>query len=225
MLDRLAGYGGRAAIASGILALVGTVFLLLFYAIEAPAIFESGDTETWVPLGRTNDALIGLSALAAVPLAALLHASWRQRAEGASTATFAVAAVALLVTGAMQLLYAANVVSSALQTLVIGPLFLGIAAWLLAVNVGRAHPSINGVLRGVGVAAGIGYLLLALTTVLYYTSGTSDPSALFANPLFAVVAGLGLAASQIGYPLWAIWLGRGLLRGETGDETLAPQAA
>lgn len=225
MVDRLAGYGGRAAIASGILSIIGTIFLVAFFVVEAPAILESGNTEQWLPLGRTNDALVGLTALAAIPLAARLHLTWRGRKEGISSAAFAIAIVALLGTGVTQLVYAANMISSGTQTILIGPLFAGTGAWLLAVNAGRAVPSLRGRLRSVGIVAGAGYVLLLVTTLAYVTSGSSDPAVAFQNPLFGITAALGFLGAYVGYPVWAIWLGRGLLRGETGDEARAPQVA
>ena len=225
MLGTLSRYGAQAAIASGILSIVGTIFLIAFFVFEAPTILESGDTEQWLPLGRTNDALVGLTALSAIPLAARLHLVWRERAQGISNAAFAMAIVALLGTGVTQLVYAANVISSATQTILVGPLFAGTGVWLLAVNAGRAVPSLDGRLRSVGIVAGAGYLLLLVTTLAYVSSGSSDPAVAFANPLFGIMAALGFLGAYLGYPVWAIWLGRGLMGSETGDETRVPQVA
>lgn len=212
MLERAAGYGGRAAIASGLLSLIALAFLVLFYVLEAPALLESESTDTWVPLGRTNDALVGLAALAALPLAARLHVSWRRSAPGPSAVAFTVAVVAMLATGATQLLYAVALIPTAGQTVLVGPLFAGFGFWLLAVNLGRADGALRQRLRWIGVAAGVGYALVAFTALLYAASGSSDPTAAFANPLLAAIAGLGLLGSQVGYPVWALWLGRRLGR-------------
>jgi hypothetical protein len=210
MLETLSRYGAQAAIASGLLSIVGTIFLVAFFVFEAPTILASGDTETWVPLGRTNDALIGLTALAALPLAARLHVAWRRRAPGASSVVFAIGAVALLATGMTQLIYAANGISSATQTILIGPLFAATGVWLLAVNAGRADDALTGWLRGSGLVAGAGYVLLLATTVAYTTSGTNDPSVAFENPVFAISAALGFLGTYVGYPVWGVWLGRRL---------------
>lgn len=225
MLETLSRYGAQAAIASGILSIIGTIFLVAFFVVEAPAILESGNTEQWLPLGRTNDALVGLTALAAIPLAARLHLIWRGRTEGISSAAFPIAIVALLGTGVTQLVYAANMISSATQTILIGPLFAGTGVWLLAVNAGHAVPSLRGRLSSVGIVAGVGYALLLVTTLAYVTSGSSDPAVAFQNPLFGITAALGFLGAYVGYPVWTIWLGRGLLRSETGDEARAPQGA
>lgn len=212
MIESLARYGARAAVASGISSIVGTLFLIAFFVVEAPAIIGSGDTERWVPLGRTNDALIGITALMAIPVASRVHAAWRLRAPTASAVAFAIAMLALTATGVTQLLYAANLISSAVQTVIVGPLLAGTGVWLLAVNLGRAIEPLRGGLRGVGVGTGLGYVLLLATTVAYATSGSSDPSVAFSNPLFGTSAGLGFVGAYVGYPIWSIWLGRRLGR-------------
>lgn len=207
VVDRLAAYGASAAIASGVLSVVGTVFLLLFYALEAPALVESGGG--WVPFGRTNDALVGLTALAAILLAARLHTTWRARAPVASTAAFAVAIVTMVATGVIQLVYAANLVSTATQLMVVGPALAGTGAWLVAMSIGRAASSVGGALRWIGVAAGIGYILLFAASV-FYSAGNLNQQAMRENPPLLALFGVAVLASQVGYPVWAIWLGRRL---------------
>ena len=219
MLERLAAYGARAAIVSGVLSVIGTVFLLLFFALEGPALLETGSTEVWVPLGRTNDAIVGLAALAAIPLAARLHVIWARRNPGASGATFTIALVALLATGIIQLVYAGNLISSATQTLLIGPLFGGVGAWILAVSLAGAVDALRGRLRWVGVIAGLGYVFLFATTIIYAGSGGADPATAFQNPLFAALAAIGLLGLNFGYPVWAIWLGRRLSREDREPST------
>ncbi len=207
VVDRLAAYGASAAIASGVLSVIGTVFLLLFYALEAPALVDRGGG--WVPLGRTNDALIGLTALVAIPLAALLHTTWRVRAPVASNVAFAVAVVTMVATGVIQLIYAANLVSTATQLVVVGSALAGTGAWLVAVSIGRAASSVGGALRWIGVAAGIGYILLFAASVIY-SAGNLNQQAMRQNPPLLALFGIAVLASQIGYPVWAIWLGRRL---------------
>jgi hypothetical protein len=215
MIERAAEWGARSALASGLLSLIGLVFLLLFYGLEAPSLMEAGTTDRWVLFGRTNDALVGLAALAAIPLAARLHGSWRARAPGLSAAALAVGVAAMLLIGATQLAYAAALIPSAIQAALIGVLFVGIGAWLAVVNLGPADPALRSRLRWLGVATGVGYVLVALIALLYASTGGGDPAVVFANPLVALAAGLGLLGSNVGYPVWAIWLGRRLVREDT----------
>jgi len=206
MIEALARYGPKSALASGVLMLLATVFLFAFYALEAPAILAEG-ADAWVPLGRTNDALIGLAALSAIPLAALLHEAWRLRAAALSTTIFVIALVGLLLIGIVQLMYAANFISTAVQSLLTVAGWLGIGVWLIAVNAGKAHPALSGVLAWLGVVAGVGFIGVGAAVVLL-GDAVSDPEAALTNPL-AIVAGLsGAVALSIGYPIWALWTWR-----------------
>jgi hypothetical protein len=208
MIESLARYGRKSALASGVLMLVATVFLFAFYALEAPAILAEG-ADRWVPLGRTNDALIGLAALAAIPLAALLHEAWRSRAAGVSATVFVIAVAGLVLIGIVQLVYAANLISTATQSLLTVTGWLAIGVWLIAVNAGKAHPAVGGALAWLGVGAGVGFMAVGAAVVLL-GDAVSDPEAALSNPL-AIVAGLAGALSlSIVYPIWALWIWRRL---------------
>jgi hypothetical protein len=211
MTYRLAGYGARAAVVSGVLSVVGTVVLLLFFALEAPAVISSGDSNLWTPLGRTNDLLVGLSALAAIPLAALLRERWRGDAPGAS-AIYAVGLVAMVGVGAFGLSSFANLV----QLTSIGAMgtsaLAGFGLWQLFVSLRSGDPAVSGRLRTVGIVSGIGFVLELVAFLALGTSGFADPQGALRQPLFVAIGGVGLLASFIGYPIWSIWLGRRLLR-------------
>ena len=209
--QRLAAYGPTALVLSGFFAALGTIFLVLFFALEAPGLLSSG-TETWTPLGRTNDALIGLAALVAIAAAFRLHQSWGTRAAGTSRVALVIGLVALLGVGIIQLPFAAGLISSAIA----GPLVTvglgGIGVWVFLVSLGRADQALNRTLRWIGIVTGVGYVLLP---VAFFAAGGSgaieDPQALFQSPFLIIAFTASVLSSQIGYPIWAIWLGRRLL--------------
>ena len=213
----LARYGATSALASGILAALSAVFLVLFYAFEASALLESGSTEAWTPLGRTNDALVGLAVLAAIPAAFRLQLSWDTKASGSrsvSRVALGVALVSMVGLGLTQLAFAAGLVSSSVQgpiaTLGLG----GVGLWVLLVSLGRADPALGGRLRWIGVLTGVGNLLLPLA---FFAAGGApaieDPQSVLASPLLLVGFMAGILSAEIGYPIWAIWLGRRLRAG------------
>jgi hypothetical protein len=212
MTHRLAAYGAQAAVASGVLSVVGTVVLLLFFTLEAPAVIAGGNSDLWTPLGRANDLLVGLSALAAIPLAALLRERWRGVAPGAS-ATYAVGLVAMVGMGTFGFLSFANLASlTSLGALGTGAL-AGFGLWQLFVSLRSADPAISGRLRPIGIVSGIGFVFeLVAFLAIGGSSGVADPQAALRQPLFVAIGGIGLLASDIGYPIWSIWLGRRLLR-------------
>jgi len=210
MTHRLAAYGAQAAVISGVLSVIGTVVLLLFFALEAPTVVGSGSSDLWTPLGRTNDLLVGLSAVAAIPLAALLRERWRVGAPG-GPATNALGLAAMLAVGAFGLLSFANLVPlTALGALGTGGL-AGLGLWQLSVSLRSGDPAIHRRLRQVGVVSGIGFVLeLVAFLGVGGSSGIANPQAALSQPLFVAIGGVGLLASFIGYPIWSIGLGRRL---------------
>jgi hypothetical protein len=211
MTHRLAAYGAQAAVVSGVLSIVGTVVLLLFFALEAPAVVAGGNSDLWTPLGRTNDLLVGLSALAAVPLAALLRERWRSDAPRAA-ATYALGLVSMVGVGAFGLSSFTNLASlTSLGALGTSSL-AGFGLWQLFVSLRSADPAMGGRLRQVGIVSGIGFVLELVAFLALGASGFADPQVALRQPLFVAIGGVGLLASFIGYPIWSIWLGRRLLR-------------
>jgi len=208
----LAAYGAQAALTSGVVSVVGTVVLLLFFALEAPTLVAGGNSDVWTPLGRTNDLLVGLSGVAAIPLAALLRERWRIGGPGA-TATYAVGLAAMVAVGAFGLLSFTNLIPlTALGALGTGAL-AGFGLWQLVVSVRSADPAISRRLRQIGVVSGLGFVLeLVAFLAVGGSSGIANPEVALRQPLFVAIGGIGLLASFIGYPIWAIGLGRRLLR-------------
>src|SRR5712691_12181170 len=158
MTHRLAAYGAQAAVVSGVLSIVGTVVLLFFFALEAPAVVAGGNSDLWTPLGRTNDLLVGLSALAAIPLAALLRERWRGDAPGAA-AIYALGLLAMVGVGAFGLSSFTNTVPlTSLGALGTSSL-AGFGLWQIFVSLRSADPAMGGRLRQVGIVSGIGFVL------------------------------------------------------------------
>lgn len=215
-VEKLAAYGETAALASGVVVALGTVFLILTVATQASTIMEPVTELT--PLDRASNALTGLGMLLAIPAAFRLHASWRTRTAGASGTALAIGIVSLLGYGLLVLLLAAGVVrpgdQSAASVVPLG----GIGVWIFLVSFSRADPALSGVLRWIGLAVGVGNVLLVIG---FYGGGGSaaitDPEVVLESPLLLVGVFASLLSAQIGYPIWAIWLGRRLRRALEGQ--------
>lgn len=207
-IDRLAAYGGLAALTSGILAALAAASLLLLAVLEAPARLRSGATDP-SSFVRLNDAFGGLAMLAAIPVAARLHQSWRGRAAAASTAVLRAGVGSLIGYAVVVLSYAGGLNRPTVQ----GPLTVvglgGIGLWILLATLGRADPALGGGLRLVGLAIGAGNLLLF---VAYFdgggTAAITDQQLGPRSALLLAAYAAGTLSSQIGYPIWAVWLGR-----------------
>jgi hypothetical protein len=200
--------GARAALTSGILAALGTLSLVLFGILEASAIGSgTSGPSTFV---RLSDALSGLGMLVAVPVAYRLHASWSTRAAGVSLVALAIGIASLAGYALVVLSYAAGIDQPTLQ----GPLTVaglgGIGLWILLVSAGRGDAAINGSLRTLGVATGLGNLLLFVAYFVGGGSGAVGGQLAPGSALLLVGYAAGVIASDLGYPIWAIWLGRRL---------------
>ena len=217
--DWLAAYGATAILVSGVVAAVSTVFLLLTFATQASTIMEPAAELT--PLDRAANGLMGLAVVLAVPAAFRLHQSWRSRAPVPSRVALAVGVVSLLADGLLLLVLAGGLFNSDdVGVLSIVP-FGGIGLWIFLVSASEADPALRGALRWVGLIIGVGYTLLVIG---FYGGGgsaaVSDPEVVLESPLLLVGAMAGLLASQIGYPIWAIWLGR-RLRADRGPDSIS----
>ena len=205
---------GWSAILSGIVDLVGTVFLILFFALEAPQILQSGEPSTPPLFGTLNDATFVLVALFLVPVALALHARERAPAPALSWITLAIGLASLLAIATTQVLYVPRLLSSVQQSPLLTTSLGTMGLWLLLANAlaWRGGTLPRG-LSGLGIAVGLSLMLMPVT---YFAAGGSDmvkdPSAGLSNPL--VIAGfvLPMLGIGIGLPAWAILTGRFLLR-------------
>jgi hypothetical protein len=59
---------GWSALASGLVSIAATAFLMAFYALEAPRLLEAGDLDQPTPLGHTNDVLIAVTLILLLPV-------------------------------------------------------------------------------------------------------------------------------------------------------------
>jgi hypothetical protein len=216
---------GWAAIMSGALNLLGFVFLLLFFALEAPQILQNGEPSTPPLFGTLNDAAFILVALCLVPVALALHSQAEAKAPIWSRITLAIGLLAFLAIAAVQALYVPRLISTAQQSplLTVGLGAMGV--WLMVVNWLRLRsraPNLR--LSWLGMAVGVCLLLMPVS---YFAAGgsavVSDPNTGIANPLVIVGFVLGMLGLGLGFSVWAILVGRQLLRrsdlaGATGLE-------
>lgn len=225
-IEKVAAFGPTAALESGVVVALGTVLLLLTFVSQASTIMEPATELT--PLDRAANALTGLGMLLAIPVAFRLHQSWRTRAVGASGTALTIGVVSLLGYGLAMLLLAAGVSRPGDQaTYSVVPLG-GIGVWIFLVSFSRADHELRGVLRWIGLAVGVGNGLLVIG---FYGGGgpaaVKDPSVVLESPLLLVGVFASLLSSQIGYPIWAIWLGRRLQRahaqGALGGQVVSSQ--
>jgi hypothetical protein len=206
-------FAGWAAIASGFIGIISIACLIAYLATQARQFMESG---VMPPIGAvlTTGFIVGglLQALCMIPVGIALHTLARQRWPRVSQAAITVGIVALAAVALLRLLLLLN--PAVPDILFMGPMgFVG--AWLIVVNwlLAGQFPR---VLKIVGTVAGVGLVILGSS--FFFLGGlavlTDGPFA-YANDVdFHVGIRIGGFPGFILYPIWAILLGRRLLRAQ-----------
>ena len=206
---------GRFAIASGIVTILAAVVLVIFFAVEAPGLVESGNVDRITVFGSTNDALIAVALLLLLPVAVFMARVGAPRRLHQIAAYVGLAGLGLgtifMVTTALR------VIDYGTNSLLIGVAFAMVGAWLLAVNTSAgARVLFSRGARWAGVLAGFAFLTIGGFGVIAGPSVMADPTSLMSYPVLVALLGLGTAGLHLATPVWAILTGR---RWITADET------
>lgn len=185
-----------SAYASSAASILGFVFIALFIAAGQP-------------FGSLNDFFGSVVfALSLMPLAVAFHRFYAVRNRAVSSAALVIGLVSMVVfvaAGALALGYAFNLVTfpeprpgaGAYVAGVIAPAFVGV--WLILVGyLGLQNPTLPKALNWLGILTGGGFVL---TLIGFALGGLTSP--------LVAVSGLATATA---FPIWAIWLGRVLLK-------------
>jgi hypothetical protein len=213
-------FAALSAIASGVIGLMGFVFLIAFFALEAPAVMKSGNLTASTFFGVLSNICGIAQMLLLIIVAVALAQSLAQHGSG-RIAPLRRVGLACGVAGTVVM--AAATVLSTMRVGAVGQVamasMLGLAAvglWLVISNyLGRADEVLSPRLAWLGVAVGAGIIIMAISFLgAGGPSMMQDPSSIPANFLVLTGIGIGTLALQIGLPLWSILLGRTLLKGD-----------
>jgi hypothetical protein len=208
-------YVGWSAILSGAIDLIGFVFLLLFFTLEAPSWIQSGEPNTPPLFGTLNDASFIFVALFMIPLAVALNKmNWRQNPTF-SLIGLIIGLTGMLATAIIQALYVPRLIQTGQQGMFVTFTLGLIGLWLILVNApGRAGHLPRG-LAWLGIVVGVSIIQLPVAVIAIGGSAfLDDPSIALSNPLFMFSFAAGVLGLSIGYAIWAIWLGRLFLTGK-----------
>lgn len=208
-------YVGWSAILSGAIDLIGFVFLLLFFALEAPRWIQSGEPDTPPLFGTINDASFIFIALFMIPVAVALNKINRSQHPTLSLISLIIGMTGMLATAIIQALYVPRLIQTAQQGILLGIALFFIGLWMILVNaLGRAA-HLPRRLAWLGILAGISIILLPVAVIAIGGSAfLDDPSIALSNPLFMFAFAGGVLGFSIGYAIWAILLGRLFLTGK-----------
>lgn len=220
--DRIRRFSGWSAYLSAGLSIIANVFLLVFYAVEAPQYIATGGASSQI-FGTLNDITGLVSTAFALPLPVALHQLAPTRHQRLSQLALALGIAGMLIIVIAQALLIAQFISfeTNLPYVMIGLALLGM--WLLLANhLAHVESVLPSRLARLGEFNGAVFVLLGVFTLLFALVNLLDPSAAtrlgtFAqqSPLligvFALLAIPGFLAYFFGMPGWLIWLGRRLL--------------
>jgi hypothetical protein len=204
---------GWASIASGIAGIIALACLVAYLATQARTFMQTG---IMPPVGRllitTHKTGALVQALLMIPPAMAVLEAGRRRSASLSRA---VAVVGCLALGAVVLVRVGILLSPAVSDILfMGPIgFVGV--WLVAVNWLLAE-RLSLVTRIVGTIAGLGLVIVGAS--FFFLGGlavlTDGPYAYGKDVDFHVGIQIGGAPGFILFPIWAVLLGRALLRRE-----------
>jgi hypothetical protein len=210
--DRLA---GRLAIFGGVCGLAAFACLIAFLVMR-PA---EADQRMPQLLLRSHDVGILLQSLCLIPFALALDATARRQAPGSSRRMVAAAMVLLTLVVVLLWLSFVNVVADVLYMIPQGAM----GAWLIVVCRQRANGLTRG-LRGLGIVAGVGLLLISTFPIGYAVfvdpailhgpisdSDPTPPGTDAANRIVHLVLAVGTLIGCSTYPIWTALAGRWLL--------------
>jgi len=189
-------YAGLSAILGAVITLLMMITGVLFFTVGAP-------------FGRVADIISVLQVASMIPVVLVLHIILNSQSPVLSSTAVAIGILGILVIGVLQTLLVVHVVRYAQIASPTVTASGAIGIWLLMTTylAWRSEILPRG-LCWVGLIVGIGYLLL---TVGFWLGNIQ-------SPLFFV----GSTIVYLGYPIWAIWLGRWLMKRQ--EKTAFPQA-
>ena len=200
---------GLSAILSGATDVLGFVFLLIFFAREAPGWIHSGEPNTPPLFGNLNDASFIFVTLFMIPVAVALNTMTRRQRPTLSLISLIIGMTGMLATAIIQALYVPRLLQTEQQGMLVTFTLGLIGLWMILVNaLGWAANLPRGLAR-LGIAAGVSIILLPIAVIVIGGFAfLDDPSIGLSNPIFMFAFAAGVLGFSIGYAIWAIWLGR-----------------
>lgn len=202
MLPQLTHVSGWSALVNGVFAILGAVFLVIF--------FVKGE-----PFGTWNDLTSLPWVLAFFPILWLFYRLGMDAHKPFSIIALVAGFIGLLGVFVLQLLLILKVITIFQQTYFITSAFGAIGVWILiASQIGRTENFISPSLAVFGIALGVGWILATLCVWIGGFPPRESINSMSDMSQFNILTTIGVSLIFLGYfvqPIWAIWLGRFLL--------------
>jgi hypothetical protein len=205
MDSRAVRYAGWAAYISGVVSFVGFVALILFFALEVPQ--ASADPQAPHIWGPLSDIAGPATMLPLLVVILALHEVERGRARVLSQIAVGIGVVGALAVTVLQVLLIVRVLPFEQE---VGPVVFATAlvgVWLVLANhLGRVQQILPSRLAWVGIVAGGAQVLYPVMFQLL--GGSRFDENVGSNYLVLTISSLIFLVSYVGFPVWALWLGR-----------------
>lgn len=205
MNARMTTYAGWAAYVSGIAGILAMVTLLLFFGLEATPSSAQG-FHIWGPL---SDICPIIQMLLLLVVARALYLMERRSAPGLSLVAGVLGMIGMLGVALLQFLLIVKVIPFEKE---VGPVVVAtglVGVWLILVNhVGRVQRLLPARLAWLGIAVGVAFILEP--AMLSVIGGGVEWQNIMSNYLLLAGSALIFLVAYVGFPVWAIWLGRAL---------------
>lgn len=197
-------YASLAATLSGIAAIVGMVSLSLFFGIEMG---QTSGVHIWGPI---SDIALLVQMLLLLVVARALYPLAAPAAPLLARASIVLGAAGMLAAALLQFLLIIGVMPFEAE---VGPLLFataGVGVWMIAAShLCRKRGSLPSRLGWLGIAVGSAYvlqpvLMFALGGPLFWMQNIASSYLAMGGAAFVFLL------TYIGFPIWAIWLGRAL---------------
>lgn len=202
MSTQLSHFSGWSAFVNGGFAILGAVFLLLF--------FVRGE-----PFGTFNDLTSLPWVLTFFPILWLFYRLGMDGHKSISIIALVAGIIGLLGVFILQLLLVLKVITIFQQTYYITAAFGAIGIWMaMASQIGRTENFISSGLATFGIVLGIGWILATLCVWIGGFPPADSLSSMSDMSQFNPLTLIGVSLIFLGYfvqPIWAIWLGRFVL--------------
>jgi hypothetical protein len=207
-------HGSRAALAAGIIGAAATIFLILFFTLEAPRGIESPNR-----FGFLSDLLPVFAAPPAVIVCIVMFLALRKNASRLSAVTALLGITGIAIVTISYLLYTMQWID--LNTQIAGYLLhqAPMGAWYILVSsLARRSGFLPPRLAKFGILVGSGQIISFILLYLlggYSAMVSTSPAMIPSNIPLLIALIIGTPAGTLGYlgpPIWLIWLGLALRR-------------
>jgi MFS family permease len=205
---QLTRYAGWIAYANGICATASFVTLMLFFTLDAEQA-SANPSQVSFSWGTLNDIIGVIAMLPMLLLALVLYQMERARAAWFSLLGLLIGVAGMLCAALLQLLLVLKVIPFEQE---VGPLVVAnavIGLWLMLANhAGRIQNVLSARLAWLGIVVGVSFVCSPF--VFSALGGALGWRALMSNNLLLTVTAFVFLLMYVGFPVWAVGLGRTL---------------